>query len=199
MSRDHPAEVADLAQVRSEHVNDLNWENLCRAVVCHLAGLPAETAVIIPRVRPTDVCHNLLVRYSGCDGWRKEDACEHMWHPEFIQILVQDKPTWVWVLRLIVCRQHQRALGINPRHNQGQLTCTDPNCTRPHAPDWYRAELLAFHWLVKHNCMQGLEVGFASDGSLIHMSHESHTHTSQTDLGGHALLGRGLLPPVQMV
>ena len=33
------------------------------------------------------------------------------------------------------------------------------------------AELYAFHWLVKHNRMQGLGAGFALDGSLIHMSH----------------------------
>ena len=121
MSHDLLAEVASLAQVHSEHVNDLNWENLYRAVVCHLAGLPSETAVIIPRARHDQVCPDILMRYAGCTGWHRADACDNLWHPECLQILIQDTPTWVWMPRLIVCRQHQHALGIHPRHNQALL------------------------------------------------------------------------------
>ena len=153
------------------HVNDLNWENLYRAVVCHLANLPPETAVITPQTRPHEMCR--LQRWAGRTGWQTPEACDHLWHPEFLQILLQDTPTWVWVPRLIICRPHQRALGMSARRNQGQLTCTDPNCTRAHAPDWHRAELYAFHWLrlVKHNRISGLGVGFALDGSLLDISH----------------------------
>ena len=62
-----------------------------------------------------------------------------------------ERQTQVWIPRLIICRQHQRSLGIGNHHTQGPLTSTDPNYRRPHAPDWYRAELLAFHWLVKYS------------------------------------------------
>ena len=48
----------------------------------------------------------------------------------------------------------------------GQLTCTDPNCTRAHALDRHHAELYAFHWR-----LTDLGVGYALDGSLLHMSH----------------------------
>ena len=99
-----------------------------------------------------------------------QTPCDRLWHPEFLEVLLQDEPTWVWVPRLVICRQHQRSLGIHHRHSEGVLTCTDPNCTRAHAPDWHRAELLAFHWLVQHRRLNGLGVGYALNGSLLHMS-----------------------------
>ena len=114
---------------------------------------------------PTPLIH----RWAGCPGWQAPDACNCLWRPEFLQVLIRDEPTWLWVPRLIVCRQHQRALGLSTRHSEGALTCTDPNCTRSHAPDWHRAELYAFDWLVKHQRLSGLGVGYAFDGSILHI------------------------------
>ena len=170
MSVDVLAEVADLAQVDCTHVNDMNWENLYRAVVCHIANLPDDTNVIASRPRGDTMCIHLLHRWAGCPGWHAPDACDRLWHPEFIEVLLNNTPTWIWVPRLVICRQHQRALGLQRRQGEGVLTCTDPNCTRSHAPDWHRAELLSFHWLVKHHRLAGLGVGYALDGSLLHIS-----------------------------
>ena len=170
MSVDVLAEVADLAQVDCTHVNDMNWENLYRAVVCHIANLPDDTNVIASRPRGDTMCVSLLHRWAGCPGWHAPDACDRLWHPEFIEALLNNTPTWFWVPRLVICRQHQRALGLQRRQGEGVLTCTDPNCTRSHAPDWHRAELLSFHWLVKHHRLAGLGVGYALDGSLLHIS-----------------------------
>ena len=169
MSADVLAEVADLAQVDCPHVNDMNWENLYRAVVCHIDHLPDDTNVIASRPKGGTMCIHLLHRWAGCPGWHAPDACDRLWHPEFLQVLLHDEPAWIWVPRLVVCRQRQRALGLPHRQGEGVLTCTDPNCTRSHAPDWHRAELYAFHWLVKHNRLSGLGVGYALDGSLLHI------------------------------
>ncbi len=169
MSADVLAEVADLAQVDCTHVNDMNWENLYRAVVCHIANLPEDTTVIASRPKGDTMCIHLLHRWAGCPGWHAPDACNRLWRPESLQVLLRDEPTWIWVPRLVICRQHQRALGLHHRQGEGVLTCADPNCTRSHAPDWHRAELLAFHWLVKHHRLAGLGVGHALDGSLLHI------------------------------
>ena len=165
MSVDVLAEVADLAQVDCTHVNDMNWENVYRAVVCHIANLPDDIHVIASHPRGDTMCVAMLHRWAGCPGWHAPDACDRLWHPEFIEVILNETPTWFWVPRLVICRQHQRALGLQRRQGDGVLTCTDPNCTRAHAPDWHRAELLSFHWLVKHHRMAGL-----GDGSLLHMS-----------------------------
>ena len=170
MSVDVLAEVADLAQVDCTHVNDMNWENVYRAVVCHIANLPDDIHVIASHPRGDTMCVAMLHRWAGCPGWHAPDACDRLWHPEFIEVILNETPTWFWVPRLVICRQHQRALGLQRRQGDGVLTCTDPNCTRAHAPDWHRAELLSFHWLVKHHRMAGLGVGYALDGSLLHMS-----------------------------
>ena len=170
MSVDVLAEVADLAQVDCTHVNDMNWENVYRAVVCHIANLPDDIHVIASHPRGDTMCVAMLHRWAGCPGWHAPDACDRLWHPEFIEVILNETPTWFWVPRLVICRQHQRALGLQRRQGDGVLTCTDPNCTRAHAPDWHRAELLSFHWLVKHHRLAGLGVGYALDGSLLHMS-----------------------------
>ena len=170
MSVDVLAEVADLAQVDCTHVNDMNWENVYRAVVCHIANLPDDIHVIASHPRGDTMCVAMLHRWAGCPGWHAPDAWDRLWHPEFIEVILNETPTWFWVPRLVICRQHQRALGLQRRQGDGVLTCTDPNCTRAHAPDWHRAELLSFHWLVKHHRLAGLGVGYALDGSLLHMS-----------------------------
>ena len=170
MSVDVLAEVAELAQVECTHINDLNWENINRAVVCHIANLPPTTNVIASRPRVDTMCIPLIHRWAGCPGWHVPDACDRLWHPEFLEVLLQDEPTWVWVPRLVICRQHQRSLGIHHRHSEGVLTCTDPNCTRAHAPDWHRAEFLAFRWLVKHHRLTGLGAGYTLNGALLHMN-----------------------------
>ena len=170
MSVDVLAEVADLAQVDCTHVNDMNWENVYRAVVCHIANLPDDIHVIASHPRGDTMCVAMLHRWAGCPSWHAPDACDRLWHAEFIEVILNETPTWFWVPRLVICRQHQRALGLQRRQGDGVLTCTDPNCTRAHAPDWHRAELLAFHWLVKHHRLAGLGVGYALDGSLVHMS-----------------------------
>ena len=171
MSVDILTEVAELAQTECTHINDLNWENLNRAVVCHIAHLPDTTNVIASHPRGDTMCISMTHRWAGCPAWHAPGACDRQWHPEFMEVLLRDEPTWVWVPRLVICRQHQRALGLHHRHNEGVLTCADPNCTRAHAPDWHRAELLAFHWLVQHHRLNGLGVGYALNGSLLHMSH----------------------------
>ena len=62
-------------------------------------------------------------------------TCAATWHPEFVQVLEDGVSKWIWIPRQIICRTHQRALGL--RHPDGRFTCTDPNCLRPHAPNWH--------------------------------------------------------------
>eukprot|EP00434_Breviolum_minutum_P042986 symbB.v1.2.038286.t1/scaffold5908.1/size22520/2 len=86
----------------------------------------------------------------------------------FLQILEDGHPKWIWMPRQTICRTDQRSKGT--RHQQGPLSCTDPNCIRAHASNWLYAELWAFRWWVKHEFNTGLATGYTLDGDLIAMS-----------------------------
>ena len=124
-----------------------------------------------------DVCPHIL-QSRPCCLWAPGTACSARWHPEFLQVLEDGASKWIWVPRQIICRTHQRSLGI--RQHGHRYTCTNPNCVRPHAPNWLYAELLAFRWYVQHEIYTGLGTGFTLDGDLIAMSYRTASLTLAT-------------------
>ena len=165
-------ELRELAQTHLDLIQDIQWHDLRRAVVIHLESLEEHDTLIVPRVPvprvPTrQVCHH-IINQKPCPKWTDGTACGATWHPEFLQILEDGQPKWIWMPRQAICRSDQRSRGV--RHQQGQLCCTDPNCLRSHAPNWLYAELWAFRWWVQHEFNTGLATGYTLNGDLIGMS-----------------------------
>ena len=160
-------ELSELAQTHLELIQDIQWHDLRRAVVMHLESLGEQDTLLIPRVNTRLMCHH-VINQKPCPKWSDGTPCGATWHPEFLQILEDGQPKWIWLPRQSICRTDQRARGV--RHQQGQLSCTDPNCLRSHATHWLYAELWAFRWWVKHEYNTGLATGYTLDGALIGMS-----------------------------
>ena len=160
-------ELSELAQTHLELIQDIQWHDLRRAVVMHLESLGEQDTLLIPRVNTRLMCHH-VINQKPCPKWSDGTPCGATWHPEFLQILEDGQPKWIWLPRQSICRTDQRARGV--RHQQGQLSCTDPNCLRSHATQWLYAELWAFRWWVKHEYNTGLATGYTLDGALIGMS-----------------------------
>ena len=160
-------ELRELAQTHLDLIQDIQWHDLRRAVVIHLESLEEHDALIVPRVPTRQVCHH-IINQKPCPKWTDGTACGATWHPEFLQILEDGQPKWIWMPRQAICRSDQRSRGV--RHQQGQLCCTDPNCLRSHAPNWLYAELWAFRWWVQHELNTGLATGYTLNGDLIGMS-----------------------------
>ena len=140
-------ELHDLAQTDLDLIQDIQWNDLRRAVVIHLESMEEHDQVIFPRIPTRQMCHH-VINQKPCPKWTDGTPCGATWHPEFLQILEDGHPKWIWMPRQTICRSDQRSKGI--RHQQGLLSCTDPNCLRAHAPNWLYAELWAFRWWVKH-------------------------------------------------
>ena len=160
-------ELRELAQTHLELIQDIQWHDLRRAVVIHLESLEEHDTLIVPRVATRQVCHH-IINQKPCPKWTDGTPCGATWHPEFLQILEDGQPKWIWMPRQSICRTDQRSRGV--RHQQGQLSCTDPNCLRAHAPNWLYAELWAFRWWVQHEFNTGLATGYTLNGDLIDMS-----------------------------
>ena len=160
-------ELRELAQTHLDLIQDIQWHDLRRAVVIHLESLEEHDTLIVPRVATRQVCHH-IINQKPCPKWTDGTACGATWHPEFLQILEDGQPKWIWMPRQAICRSDQRSRGV--RHQQGQLSCTDPNCLRSHAPNWLYAELWAFRWWVQHEFNTGLATGYTLNGDLIGMS-----------------------------
>ena len=160
-------ELRELAQTHLDLIQDIQWHDLRRAVVIHLESMEEHDTLIIPRIPTRQVCHH-IINQKPCPKWTDGTACGATWHPEFLQILEDGQPKWIWMPRQTICRSDQRSRGI--RHQQGQLSCTDPNCLRAHAPNWLYAELWAFRWWVQHEFNTGLATGYTLNGDLIGMS-----------------------------
>ena len=164
---DFERELRELAQTHLEHIQDIQWHDLRRAVVTHLESMEENDTLPYARIPPRQVCHHIL-NNRPCPKWKDGTACGATWHPEFVQILDDGNPTWIWMPRQTICRTNQRSLGV--RHPQGPFTCTDPNCLRAHAPNWLYAELWAFRWYVQHEFHTGLGTGYTLNGDLIGVS-----------------------------
>eukprot|EP00434_Breviolum_minutum_P041026 symbB.v1.2.036484.t1/scaffold5162.1/size30203/2 len=160
-------ELRELAQTHLDLIQDIQWHDLRRAVVIHLESLEEHDTLIAPRVATRQVCHH-IINQKPCPKWTDGTPCGATWHPEFLQILEDGQPKWIWMPRQSICRTDQRSRGV--RHQQGQLSCTDPNCLRAHAPHWLYAELWAFRWWVQHEFNTGLATGYTLNGDLIGMS-----------------------------
>ena len=160
-------ELCELAQTHLELIQDIQWHDLRRAVVIHLESMEEQDTLIIPRIQTRQVCHH-IINQKPCPKWTDGTACGATWHPEFLQILEDGQPKWIWMPRQTICRSDQRSRGV--KHQQGQLSCTDPNCIRSHAPNWLYAELWAFRWWVQHEFNTGLATGYTLNGDLIGMS-----------------------------
>lgn len=132
-----------------------------------MESLEDTDTLLYPRIPSRQVCHH-VINQKPRPKWTDGTACGATWHPEFLQILEDGKPTWIWMPRQTICRTNQRSLGI--RHQQGQFTCTDPNCIRAHAPNWLYSKLWALRWWVKHEFETGLATGYTLNGDLIGMS-----------------------------
>ena len=120
-------ELCELAQTHLDLIQDIQWHDLRRAVVIHLESLEEQDTLIVPRIPTRQVCHH-IINQKPCPKWTDGTACGATWHPEFIQILEDGQPKWIWMPRQTICRSDQRSRGV--RHQQGQLCCTDPNCLR---------------------------------------------------------------------
>ena len=153
-------ELCELAQTHLDLIQDIQWHDLRRAVV-------DTDTLLYARIPSRQVCHH-IINQRPCPKWTDGTACGATWHPEFLQIIEDGQPTWIWMPRQTICRTNQRSLGI--RHQQGQFTCTDPNCLRAHAPNWLYSELWAFRWWVQHEFNTGLGTGYTLNGDLIGMS-----------------------------
>ena len=160
-------ELRELAQTHLELIQDIQWHDLRRAVVIHLESLEEHNTLIVPRVATRQVCHH-IINQKPCPKWTDGTPCGATWHPEFLQILEDGQPKWIWMPRQSICRTDQRSRGV--RHQQGQLSCTDPNCLRAHAPNWLYAEFWALQWWVQHEFNTGLATGYTLNGDLIGMS-----------------------------
>ena len=160
-------ELRELAQTHLDLIQDIQWHDLRRAVVIHLESMEEQDTLIVPRIPTRQVCHH-IINQKPCPKWTDGTACGATWHPEFLQILEDGQPKWIWMPRQTICRSDQRSRGV--RHQQGQLSCTDPNCIRSHAPNWLYAELWAFRWWVQHEFNTGLATGYTLNGDLIGMS-----------------------------
>ena len=164
---DFERELRELAQTDLEHIQDIQWHDLRRAVVTHLDSLADADTLMYPRIPSRQVCHHVM-NQKPCPKWTIGTPCSAIWHPEFLQILEDGQPTWIWMPHQAICRTNQRSLGF--RHQQGQLSCTDPNCIRAHAPNWLYSELWAFRWWVTHEFETGLATGYTLNGDLISIS-----------------------------
>ena len=164
---DFERELRELAQTDLEHIQDIQWHDLRRAVVTHLDSLADADTLMYPRIPSRQVCHHVM-NQKPCPKWTIGTPCGAIWHPEFLQILEDGQPTWIWMPHQAICRTNQRSLGF--RHQQGQLSCTDPNCIRAHAPNWLYSELWAFRWWVTHEFETGLATGYTLNGDLISIS-----------------------------
>ena len=160
-------ELRELAQTHLDLIQDIQWHDLRRAVVIHLESLEEHDTLIAPRIPSRQICHH-IINQKPCPKWTDGTPCGATWHPEFLQILEDGQPKWIWLPRQSICRTDQRSRGV--RHQQGQLCCTDPNCLRSHAPNWLYAELWAFRWWVQHEFNTGLATGYTLNGDLIGMS-----------------------------
>ena len=160
-------ELHELAQTNLDLIQDIQWNDLRRAVVIHLESMEEHDQVISHRIPTRQMCHH-VINQKPCPKWTHGTHCEGTWHPEFLQILEDGHPKWIWMPRQTICRTDQRSKGT--RHQQGPLSCTDPNCIRAHASNWLYAELWAFRWWVKHEFNTGLATGYTLDGDLIAMS-----------------------------
>lgn len=170
-------ELRALAQTHLEHIQEVRWQDLRLAVVTHLESLEEPDTLLYPRISPRDVCQHIL-HNRPCPNWTDGVTCGATWHPEFVQILDDGKPKWIWMPRQTICRTHQRSQAM--RHPQGPFSCTDPNCLRSHAPNWLYAELWAFRWYVQHEFNTGLGTGYTLNGDLIAVSYRTANLTLAT-------------------
>ena len=138
---------------------------MARLTTC--CGDSPHDTLIAPRIPSRQICHH-IINQKPCPKWTDGTPCGATWHPEFLQILEDGQPKWIWLPRQSICRTDQRSRGV--RHQQGQFCCTDPNCLRSHAPNWLYAELWAFRWWVQHEFNTGLATGYTLNGDLIGMS-----------------------------
>lgn len=102
-------ELRELAQLHVEHIQELRWSDLRRAVVLHLENMPAQDMRLQERLPNREVCPHIL-HGRPCCTWEPGTACSARWHPEFLQVLEDGASKWIWE---IICRTHQRSLG-NP-------------------------------------------------------------------------------------
>lgn len=96
-------ELRNLAQIDATHTNSLNSENLQRAVVTHLDGLPANESIL----RKSFKLQILAMESStGCDTWVPGIECRQSWHPDFFEILQEDRTA---------CGRHDGSFGVSSR------------------------------------------------------------------------------------
>ena len=91
-------ELRELAQTHLDLIQDIQWHDLRRAVVIHLESLEEQDTLIVPRVPTREVCHH-IINQKPCPKWTDGTACGATWHPEFIQILEDGQPKWIWMPR----------------------------------------------------------------------------------------------------
>ena len=121
-------ELRELAQTHLDLIQDIQWHDLRRAVVTHLESMEDTDTLLYPRIPTRQVCHH-IINQKPCPKWTDGTACGATWHPEFLQILDDGQPTWIWMPRQAICRTNQRSLGIRtPTYEHTLPIGYTPNC-----------------------------------------------------------------------
>ena len=79
-------ELHELAQTNLDLIQDIQWNDLRRAVVIHLESMEEHDQVISHRIPTRQMCHH-VINQKPCPRWTHGTHCEGTWHPEFLQIL----------------------------------------------------------------------------------------------------------------
>ena len=96
-------ELHELAQTNLDLIQDIQWNDLRRAVVIHLESMEEHDQVISHRIPTRQMCHH-VINQKPCPKWTHGTHCEGTWHPEFLQILEDGHPKWIWMPRQTICR-----------------------------------------------------------------------------------------------
>ena len=105
-------ELHELAQTNLDLIQDIQWNDLRRAVVIHLESMEEHDQVISHRIPTRQMCHH-VINQKPCPKWTHGTHCEGTWHPEFLQILEDGHPKWIWMPRQTICRTDQRSKGVH--------------------------------------------------------------------------------------
>ena len=161
-------ELRELAQTHLDLIQDIQWHDLRRAVVIHLESMEEHDTLIIPRIPTLDKFVTTSSTKSPVQNGQMEQPAGQHGTPSFFKYSRTVNPSGCGCHAKPYVAPTSDPRGI--RHQQGQLSCTDPNCLRAHAPNWLYAELWAFRWWVQHEFNTGLATGYTLNGDLIGMS-----------------------------
>jgi len=67
-------ELQDLAQTHLDHIQDIRWHDLRRAVVIHLEHMDEQDMLIHPRIPTREVCQHIL-QNNPCPNWEDGSPC----------------------------------------------------------------------------------------------------------------------------